>query len=299
MVPRIRTLYLGLAGAAGAILLVLALGVAVAFWTAEPAYAQDPKDTGRIAIHKTVCEDIGQQNTCKGRDKTHNDEGVDFAIYEGDSVTPESTPIVVLGDNHLGNGNMGAGSQGRIVSEPLPTGTYTVCEVDDDFTSTPRPPAGGGGSTGGVNQEPGSVEGNTQCITVELNSGQAQLKFLNQAVPTATPPGQATPTPTNTPSPTNTPVPGQPTSTPVPGQPEQPTSTPVPGQVVAQAPTATPVVQVLPAVQPTATPSVIVLPAAGSGGLADTGLPLSLVAVNGLALAGLALAALAGWRRRQ
>lgn len=137
------------------------------------------------------------------------------------------------------------------------------------------------------------------------------------AVPTETPVVEtATPTPTNTPgpadtatatpTPTNTPGPGPAdTATPTPTSPPSappavdtatPTPTPVP-EVLAEEPPP-PVVAAETPPAPTPTPRIEVLPAAGAGSLAGTALPLSLVVVNALGLAGLGIAAVAGWRRR-
>lgn len=146
-------------------------------------------ETGQIAVFKTLCETIGQQDTCNGRDDLLAGYMVDFNIYAGTGTgsEPVETVTVTLGENAGGGGNTGAGSQGRIVSSELPLGTYTVCEVEVAYNSEgdevfleafPRPTASQGGSTGGTNQE----QFGEDCILVELTPGTAELKFLDLVV---------------------------------------------------------------------------------------------------------------------
>ena len=149
-----------------------------------------PRDTtGEIAIFKTLCDSIGDQNTCNGRDTSLSGFMVDFRIYAGDdNVGDFQTATVTLSENAEGEGNVGAGSQGRIVTEGLTPGTYTVCEIpvayqldagvrinETDLDATPRPEAGNGGSTGGGQ----TVLAGTDCIVVQVTSGRAEVKFLD------------------------------------------------------------------------------------------------------------------------
>lgn len=150
-------------------------------------------ETGQIAIFKTMCESIGEQDVCNGRDTSLDGWMVDFDIYAGD--TPEGDPMdtvtVTLGLNANGEGNLGNGSQGRILSGDLEVGTYTVCEIpvaydgegnEVNLDAVPRPEAGNGGSTGGGQDQ---IDG-TDCVVVEVTaSGTAEVKFLD-AVATGT-----------------------------------------------------------------------------------------------------------------
>lgn len=147
-------------------------------------------DTGSIAVFKTMCESIGQQDTCNGRDTSLDGWMVDFEIYAGEGTEGElvETITVTLGENAEGEGNTGDGSQGRIVSGELEAGTYTVCEVpvayndagdEVSLDAVPRPEAGDGGSTGGGQD---LLEG-TDCVVVEVTaSGTAEVKFLDTVV---------------------------------------------------------------------------------------------------------------------
>ncbi len=147
---------------------------------------EEEEDTGRIKIFKTMCTEIGQQNTCNGPgDTSLNGYQIDFEIYAGTgtSGTLVDTITVTLGENEQGQGNLGDGSFGKIDSDDLDAGTYTVCEVpvaylDDDevdLVVTPRPEAGDGGSTGGQQTLFGD-----NCIVVEVKKGTATVKFLDQ-----------------------------------------------------------------------------------------------------------------------
>ncbi len=147
----------------------------------------NPSETGKIAIFKFMCIDIGQQDTCNGRDTSLDGYSIDFLVHPGDdnSQAPVETITVTLSENHLGEGNTGNGSQGRSEGGLLPVGTYTVCEIpiaykegkdDVPLSVTPRPEASNGGSTGGTNQ----TQYGTDCITVEMTPGTAELKFLDQ-----------------------------------------------------------------------------------------------------------------------
>ncbi|MDA8219727.1 MAG: hypothetical protein M0Z94_19180 [Dehalococcoidales bacterium] len=380
MVRRSRTLAVVLSGLT--IVMLVGLAVWVVGWSGGSTVAAQevevgvqkngtptdspgdtPSEHGNIAVFKFICDQIGQQDTCNGRDTSLDDYMVDFEVHQGSTAGGEvvQTITVTLNENAQGQGNTGNGSQGRAEGGALDVGTYTVCEIPFAYKGQervplfvePRPDAGAGGSSGGTNQE----QVGSDCIKVQLTPGTAELKFLDQRqatptptatetptctptpggetptpvcteTPTSTPtPGGETPTPTPTPTntqtpqgptptptPTNTPGPGPaatatPTNTPGPGpQGPTPTNTPAPSGPAA---TATPTIAAVvlaetPPAAPTtppvvlaATPRVEVLPAAGAGSLADTALPLSFVFANGLALAGLSLAALAGWRRHK
>ncbi len=176
----------------------------------EDTGAGDEQDdnTGNIAVFKTLCEDIGQQDTCMGRDTSLAGFEIDFQIFEGEGTTGElvDTVTVTLGRNANGEGNVGNGSQGFALSEELTPGTFTVCEVEVargpngetvTLNAEPRPEAGNGGSTGGTNQE----QLGDNCIVVELTPGIAELQFLDEVVEQTTPPDnqqeeKGTPTPT-------------------------------------------------------------------------------------------------------
>ena len=151
-----------------------------------PTATTPATQTGNIAVFKTLCEEIGQQDTCMGREDLLEGFTIDFQIFEGEGTDGElvETVTVTLGENAGGGGNTGAGSQGRIVSGDLPVGTFTVCEVEVaigpngeevGLEAFPRPTAGEGGSTGGTNQE----QFGDNCIIVELTPGTAELKFLD------------------------------------------------------------------------------------------------------------------------
>ena len=143
-------------------------------------------EDGQIAIFKTMCESIGEQNVCNGRDTSLDGYMIDFEIYAGTGTGGElvETATVTLSENAEGQGNTGNGSQGRILSGDLAEGTYTVCEVpvaymegaeDVPLEVVPRPESGNGGSTGG-NQ---TLFGDN-CIVVEVKaSGTAEVKFLD------------------------------------------------------------------------------------------------------------------------
>ncbi len=146
----------------------------------------NPSETGNIAVFKFLCEDIGQQDTCNGRDTSLAGFTIDFQIFAGEGTEGDlvETVTVTLGENAGGGGNTGGGSQGRIVSGDLPVGTFTVCEVEVaigpngeevPLEAFPRPTAGEGGSTGGTNQE----QLGENCIVVDLTPGTAELKFLD------------------------------------------------------------------------------------------------------------------------
>ncbi len=143
-----------------------------------------PSQTGRVAVFKFLCESIGQQDTCNGRDTSLAGFMIEFQIFDDDGMLVD-TITVTLGENANGEGNTGGGSQGRIVSDPLPIGTYTVCEVPFAFNdegdrvpldAEPRPEAGNGGSTGGQQEQTGE-----NCITVTITAGTAELKFLDES----------------------------------------------------------------------------------------------------------------------
>jgi hypothetical protein len=81
-----------------------------------------------VAIFKTMCDRIGQQDTCNGRDTSLSDYFVDFTVYQGVGTNGSivQTITVKLSDNANGQGNTGNGSQGRSVGAALPSGTYTA-----------------------------------------------------------------------------------------------------------------------------------------------------------------------------
>ncbi|HEX7195594.1 MAG TPA: prealbumin-like fold domain-containing protein, partial [Candidatus Limnocylindria bacterium] len=148
-------------------------------------------ESGLIAIFKTMCESIGQQDTCNGRDTSLDGYMIDFEIRAGASADGEliETATVTLNENAEGEGNTGNGSQGRVLSAELEPGTYTVCEIpvaylldeggnvidEVDLEAVPRPEAGNGGSTGGDQEQ---IAG-TDCVVVEVTAGTAEVKFLD------------------------------------------------------------------------------------------------------------------------
>ena len=178
--------------------------------------ATNPSETGLVAIFKTLCDSIGQQDTCNGRDTSLDGYMIDFEIFAGTDTTgtPVEIVTVTLSENANGEGNTGNGSQGRALSGELPIGTYTVCEVEFAYNAggdmvpldaQPRPEAGNGGSTGGQQTQSGD-----NCITVTLTAGTAELKFLDEVLAPPPTPTPVPPTPTPVP-PTPTPVPPTPT----------------------------------------------------------------------------------------
>ena len=154
--------------------------------SARPASAGEAP-VGTIAIFKTMCASIGQQDTCNGRDTSLEGYHIDYTVTNTATQQLVTTITVTLGENAGGGGNTGGGSQGRIESDPLPVATYRVCEApeaapiaylegEDDvpLDALPRPEPGNGGSTGG----PQTQDGN--CIVVTITTGKSELKFLNQ-----------------------------------------------------------------------------------------------------------------------
>ena len=155
---------------------------------------------GNIAIFKTLCDNIGQQDTCNGRDTSLEGYKIDYSVQPVVDDVPEAsvqTITVTLGDNAGEGGNTGDGSQGRAEGATLPAGTYLVCEVPDGapiaykdgepdvvLDAVPRPDAGGGGSTGGNQQQVGD------CIQSDLGSGTEELKFLDRRLEQPEPPTQ-------------------------------------------------------------------------------------------------------------
>ncbi len=219
-----------------------------------------PAETGQIMIIKRICESIGENNSCNGRDTSLAGLMIKFNIFSGTATsgTPIADVAVTLGQNVPGQTNEGAGSQGSALSGPLPLGTYTVCEVPvaHDGRTVPLTPFP---KPDGTNQ---SATG-ANCITVNLTSGTAVLMFNNliAVTPTATVTTTATATVTGTP-PTATPtVTGTPpTVTPTPTSGEEATATPT---VTGTPPTATPTVTGTPA---TATPTATSTGGGGGGG---------------------------------
>jgi len=150
---------------------------------ARPALA-GVEDKGIIAIFKTMCDNIGKQDTCNGRDTSLDDWHIDFTVQDEEDELVQ-TIVVTLGDNAGGGGSTGAGSQGRAQGTPLPVGTYLVCEIPIAYNDadprdevpldvTPRPEPGNGGSTGGAQQQIDN------CILVTITTGTSELKFLDQ-----------------------------------------------------------------------------------------------------------------------
>ena len=149
-------------------------------------------DVGTFAIFKTMCQNIGQQDTCNGRDDSLVDYHIDFTVdpvdANGDPREGQSEIITVtLGDNDGDGGNLGGGSQGRKQGGDLQPGFYLVCEIpiaykdgEDDvpLAVLPRPDASGGGSTGGSQAQFGDA-----CVLVNLGTGTEEVKFLDQQIP--------------------------------------------------------------------------------------------------------------------
>ena len=166
--------------AVGALVMSLAM-------TAKPVAAQTSQ--GTIAIFKTMCQNIGKQDVCNGRDDSLDGYHIDYNVYDTAHVVVQ-TIVVTLGENAQGGGNPGGGSQGRAEGDPIDPGTYVVCEephpnpvayLDLDevpLQAFPRPEPGNGGSSGGPQTE------TDNCIQVVVTSaGTSELKFLNQQVP--------------------------------------------------------------------------------------------------------------------
>ena len=145
---------------------------------------------GNIAIFKTMCDSIGKQDVCNGRDTSLEGYSIDYTVQPwvgGSAGATVQTITVILGENAGGGGNTGGGSQGRSEGAALPTGTYLVCEAphpnpfaykdgEDNvlLSALPRPEPGNGGSTGGAQIE------QDNCILVTITSGTSELKWLDQ-----------------------------------------------------------------------------------------------------------------------
>jgi uncharacterized repeat protein (TIGR01451 family) len=154
---------------------------------ASPVAAEEP---GNIAIFKTMCDSIGSQDTCNGRDTSLAGWHIDYTVQEDDAQgATVQTIVVTLGENAGGGGNTGGGSQGRAEGAALPAGTYLVCEVPVAYNDEvprdeipldvlARPEASGGGSTGGNQQQVGD-----ECILFDLGTGTEELKYLDQVQP--------------------------------------------------------------------------------------------------------------------
>jgi hypothetical protein len=162
--------------------LVMSLVVSV-----RPTLGGETGDQGTIAIFKTMCDSIGQQDTCNGRDSSLDGYHIDYTVTDTETDQLVQTIVLTLGENAGGGGNTGGGSQGRIESEPLDVGEYEVCEAPDGapiaylegeddvpLDALPRPESGNGGSTGGGQTQDGD------CIIVTITTGTSELKFLNQ-----------------------------------------------------------------------------------------------------------------------
>jgi prealbumin domain-containing protein/uncharacterized protein DUF11 len=133
-----------------------------------------------------MCQSIGQKDTCNGRDTSLDGYHIDYTVTDNATQQLVTTIVLTLGENAGGGGNTGGGSQGRIESDPLPVGTYKVCEAPDGapvayldsdvvpLDALPRPEPGNGGSTGGGQTQVGD------CIVVTITTGTSELKFLNQ-----------------------------------------------------------------------------------------------------------------------
>jgi hypothetical protein len=150
-------------------------------------------NTGNIGIFKQMCDNIGKQDVCNGRDTSLEGYSIDYTVQPvvgGVAGASVQTITVVLGDNSGGGGNVGGGSQGRKVGTALPVGTYLVCEAphpnpfaykqgEDNvpLDALPRPEPGNGGSSGGPQVE------QDNCILVTITTGTSELKFLDQRRP--------------------------------------------------------------------------------------------------------------------
>src|SRR5947207_506094 len=57
---------------------------------AQPAVTRTPtlrpSDTGQIAIFKFMCDRVGRQDTCNGRDTSLSDYKVDFQVHQGEGT---------------------------------------------------------------------------------------------------------------------------------------------------------------------------------------------------------------------
>ncbi len=195
----------------GVLLLVGAVAAGVALVRRTQLFNQNANvGIGNIAVFKFICDKVGDQDVCNGRDISLGDYKVDFKVHSGDNDQGPvvQTITVTISDNQNGQGNTGNASQGRSVGDPLDGGTYTVCEIPIAYNATgdrvplevePRPEASNGGSSGGTNQK----QYGSNCISVDLNSGEAELKYLDKRQTQA-----ASPTPSLTSAPTPTLRPG-------------------------------------------------------------------------------------------
>jgi hypothetical protein len=140
-----------------------------------------------VAVHKSLCDSIGPNNTCSGTDQSLDGYSINFEFHRG--LDPTSQVIDVLSVTLV----QGGGSNGKDVSGELMGVFYTVCEVPVAY-----PPGTGGtpvnlngaASPNGSNQV--QTPGYPLCITVQLTRvvqlNQSQLQFVNTvAGPTSTP----------------------------------------------------------------------------------------------------------------
>ncbi len=168
-------------------IILAAIALLISLFASARPVAAAPSDQGTIAIFKTMCESIGQQDTCNGRDTSLDGYHIDYTVTDTSTQTLVQTIVLTLGENAGGGGNTGGGSQGRIESAPIDPGTYRVCEAPDGapiaylaghddvpLDALPRPESGNGGSTGGAQLQDGD------CIIVTTTSGTSELKFLDQ-----------------------------------------------------------------------------------------------------------------------
>ena len=130
--------------------------------TPTPVIAQVLAQDSSIAVHKSICQSIAQDNSCSGTDQSLDGYSIRFDVYRllSPSDRPEDTIVVAL--------DQGAGSSGKDVSGELAGTFYTVCEVPLAY-----PPGGGAAvSLNGVPVPNGSNEtltdGYPLCMTVQL-----------------------------------------------------------------------------------------------------------------------------------
>lgn len=133
-----------------------------------------------ITVDKDVCDDIGQQDTCDGRNAELSGETIKFTVTNI-STNLDGDPIFVKIDKGNDRDNKSTSGTTTVTSEFAAGTRVRVCECAvAGFDAVPRP----GDSTGGQ-QEAGGL-GFEDCIIATLNNGNNVFKFLNDKLePTA------------------------------------------------------------------------------------------------------------------
>jgi hypothetical protein len=136
------------------------------------ANASAQQQNSRITVNKLVCNAVGEQNTCNGRNYSLMAQTVPFLVYLGDSVPINTAPVP---GSQIDTVNvkidLANGSQGAQTNEGFTPGVqYLVCEnVPTNFDTLPRPDQ----STGGQQTREGD------CIRFTAVPGNNVLSFIN------------------------------------------------------------------------------------------------------------------------